>query len=334
MNMADLTESTKSFWSRPEGKTGIIALLGLGALAVWGWSAIVGFILSMLVNTFLTIVLAVGVIVLLLVAISPRTHMIFRLLARAITGLIINIDPIGILQDRLNTIKKRRAKMSEQISQVSGQVRLLKDTIAKNKAEADKSMGEAAYAHDKATSATDEISKLSMASQVKIKANRAGRLQKANVSYQQLLTKLQSLYDLLQKWSIHLDTYIADTEDEVKQKKIEYKTINTAYSAFKGAMKAFKGSVTEEDIYDTTMEHLAENASLKLGEIEDFQRITANFMDNLDVENGAVTEKAMKELEAYQQRLLLPESQAFLRTTPSSKDTIEGNYVELFKKGG
>ena len=53
---------------------------------------------------------------------------------RAITGMIINIDPIGILKDHLSQMRKRREVMSQQISNVSGQIQYLKSTIEKNSA--------------------------------------------------------------------------------------------------------------------------------------------------------------------------------------------------------
>ena len=48
---ASLSENLKSFWSRPEGKTGMI-FLGIGAAAlIYGWGRIVPFVVSMLADT-------------------------------------------------------------------------------------------------------------------------------------------------------------------------------------------------------------------------------------------------------------------------------------------
>ena len=52
------------------------------------------------------------------------------------------------------------------------------------------------------------------------------------------------------------------------------------------------------------MEHLAEEAGRKLGEMEDFQRLAQNFMDTIDLENGAVETDALEKLDAYEQKLL------------------------------
>src|SRR5260370_35260687 len=86
----------------------------------------------MLVDTLHMVYLAAILGAILFVVFSRRTHLLFRLLMRAITGLIINIDPIGILKDHLEQMRRRREVMAQQISNVTGQLRYLKDVIDKN----------------------------------------------------------------------------------------------------------------------------------------------------------------------------------------------------------
>src|SRR5271165_2004728 len=300
----NLGQDLKSFWSRPEGKTGMIFIVLAAAALVYGWGQIVPFIVSMLADTLHMVYLAAILGAILFVIFSSRTHLVFRLIMRAITGMIINIDPIGILKDHLSQMRKRRDVMSQQISNVSGQIQYLKDIINKNLALANENMRLAAHAKKIATTIADQNEQLRMALQMKAKANQAGRLQKSNLSYQQLLTKLQNIYDLLSKWAVHIDFYIEDTDNEVKQAEIEYKTINTAFRAYRTALAVIKGTGDEKELYNQTMEHLAEEAGRKLGEMEDFQRLAQNFMDTIDLENGAVETEALEKLDAYEQKLL------------------------------
>ncbi len=212
----NLGQDIKSFWSRPEGKTGMIAVALLAGALVYGWGMIVPFIVSMLADTLHMVFLALILAAVLFVLFSSRTHLLFRLLMRAITGLIINIDPIGILKDHLEQMRRRREVMAQQISNVSGQLRYLKDVIDKNHEMANENMRMAARAKKVATTTADQNEQLRMALQMKAKANQAGRLEKSNLSYQQLLGKLQNIYDLLSKWAVHIDFYIEDTDNETK----------------------------------------------------------------------------------------------------------------------
>src|SRR5215470_12870164 len=300
----NLGQDAKSFWSRPEGKTGMIVIAALAGALIYGWGKIVPFLVSMLADTLHMIYLAAILAAVLFVIFSSRTHLLFRFLMRWITGLIIDIDPIGILKDRLSQMRKRRDVMSQQISNVSGQIQYLKNIIDKNQALANENMRLAAHAKKVATTTADQNEQLRMALQMKAKANQAGRLQKSNLSYQQLLNKLQNIYDLLTKWAVHIDFYIEDTDNEVRQAEIEYKTINTAYRAYRTALSVIKGTGDEKELYNETMEKLAEEAGRKLGEMEDFQRLAQNFMDTIDLENGAVETEALEKLDAYEQKLL------------------------------
>src|SRR5713101_9823728 len=148
----NLGQDIKSFWSRPEGKTGMIAVAILAGALVYGWGMIVPFIVSMLADTLHMVFLALILAAVLFVLFSSRTHLLFRLLMRWITGMIINIDPIGILKDHLSQMRKRRDVMSQQISNVSGQIQYLKNIIDKNTAMASENMRLAAHAKKIATS--------------------------------------------------------------------------------------------------------------------------------------------------------------------------------------
>src|SRR5262249_35071878 len=79
-----------------------------------------------------------------------------------------------------------------------------------------------------------------------------------------------------------------------------------AYRAYRTALSVIRGTGDEKELYDQTMEKLAEEAGRKLGEMEDFQRLAQNFMDTIDLENGAVETEALEKLDAYEQKLLTP----------------------------
>ncbi len=100
----------------------------------------------------------------------------------------------------------------------------------------------------------------------------------------------------------------------MKQSEIQYKTLNTAYKAYRTALSVIRGNANEEDLYNSTMEFLAEDAGRKLGEMEDFQRVAQNFMDTIDIQNGVMEDAALKKLDEYEHKLLTEGNQdtAFL----------------------
>ncbi len=337
--MADLRTTLKSFWSRPEGKTGAILLAGGAGGLVYGWGRIVSFLVAMMADTLHLAMLVVAFGALLYVVFSPRTHMVFRLLSRALTGLIIEIDPIGILKDRLSQMRKRRDEMKTRIDEVQGQIGILERAIEKNRTSAEENMKQASLAKRTVQSATTEEEALRMTLQVTVKANKAGRLERQNMSYSQLLVKLRGIYNFLVRWSASVDAYIEDAEDQVRQAEIERKTIHSAYKAFRAALQAIRGKASEEEIYNAAMEHLADDAGRKLGEMEAFQRDAQGFMDDMDLRSGVITQDALQRLESFEQKVLGPGQQEFLKPAlPTPSATVDvGRAAESYDrllKGG
>ncbi len=58
------------------------------------------------------------------------------------------------------------------------------------------------------------------------------------------------------------------------------------------------------EIYDRTLEYLADDAGQMLGEMEDFNRLANKLMTTMDLETGATNDEAMKQLSEFQQKLL------------------------------
>src|SRR5260370_3722307 len=172
-----LGQDIKSFWSRPEGKTGMIAVAILAGALVYGWGMIVPFIVSMLADTLHMVFLALILAAVLFVLFSSRTHLLFRLLMRAITGMIINIDPIGILKDHLSQMRKRRDVMTQQISNVSGPIQYLKNVIDNNQTITNENIRLSAHAEELSNSTTDQNEQLRLPLQLQAKAGQAERLQ-------------------------------------------------------------------------------------------------------------------------------------------------------------
>jgi DNA-binding FrmR family transcriptional regulator len=337
--MTTLRENVKSFWSRPEGKTGAILLAGGAGALVYGWGKVVPFLVGMMTDTLHLAALVAGAGALLYVAFSPRTHLAFRLLARALTGLLVEIDPIGILRDRLSQMRRQRDEMKARVDEVQGQIGVLERAIEKNRSSAEENLKQASLARRTAQAAASEEEALRRSLQVTVKANRAGRLEKQNMSYGQLLAKLRTVHEFLVRWSASVDAYIEDAEDQVRQAEIERKTIHSAYRAFRAALRAIRGKASEQEIYDAAMEHLADDVGRKLGEMEAFQRDARAFMDDMDVQRGVIGEDALERLDRFEQKVLGPRRQELLGPAPgasgagSSRGEAAGSYERLFQRG-
>lgn len=317
------TSDLKSFWSRPEGKTAMLIYVGIIGAVIWFWGLIVPFILNLLVDTLHMVYLAGLLGAILYLVFGKRPQLMFRVLVRKLTSIFVAVYPIEIIEDKLQQMKKRRDKMNEQIALVNGNIQKLQRKMSENDADAAKRRGMAIQAQKMAGATHDSEEAFRMQMAMKKQANAAQRRQNANIGYAKLLERIQKVYKFLTHYATNVDYYIDDTQDEIDQKKVEYQTTMAASSAMKQAMAVFKGNATEEDIYDQAFDYIEQSVSTQLGIMDDLQRVSQNFMDGMDIENGAVDDAALQALNAFEQKALTAGNTDFQMVTSDKKpDTV------------
>lgn len=283
----------KSFWQRPEGKTGvffIVALLiGGGILASAFFSAIAAF-LSTTVGLIVTL-LVLGVIV--FTAIDPKARglvgYMYKSIMRWITGMFIQIDPIGILKNYVDDLKDNLKKMNRQITQLRGQMHKLKEMIINNKKEIDNNLTLASKARDMNDNAV-----------MVLKSRKAGRLKESTMRLEDLYKKMEILYRVLGKMYENSQIMQEDIQDQVEVKEQERKAILASNSAMKSAMNIISGNRDKKEMFDRALEAVADDVSQKVGEMEQFMEVSQNFMQSLDLQNGIFEENGLKMLEKWE----------------------------------
>jgi len=289
----DKTEIVKSFWKRPEGKAGILGLGFIGASAVYLFFKLLPSIIKLVENTlYLGVMLAVlgGLVY---VALDPKFRnlifYIYKSIMRWITGLFIQIDPIGILKNYIDDLKLNLKKMNKQIGVLRGQMRKLKSIIDENSKSIDQNLKLASQAKDKDKKAV-----------MILKSRKAGRLKDSNLKLDGLYRKLEILYRVLSKMYDHSGIMLEDIQDQVQVKEQERKAIRASHSAMKSAMNIIAGNSDKKEMFDRAIEVIADDVSSKIGEMERFMDMSSNFMDSIDLQNGVFEEEGLELLEKWE----------------------------------
>ena len=283
----------KSFWKRPEGKTGLVfivaLLIGGGILASTFLSLLISFITST-VGMIVTL-LVLGVII--FTAIDPKARglvgYMYKSVMRWITGLFIQIDPIGILKNYVDDLKDNLKKMNRQITQLRGQMHKLKEMIINNKKEIDNNLNLASKARDNNNNAV-----------MVLKSRKAGRLKESTVRLEDLYKKMEVLYRVLGKMYENSQIMKEDIADQVEVKEQERKAILASNSAMKSAMNIISGNRDKKEMFDRALEAVADDVSQKVGEMEQFMEVSQGFMQSLDLKNGIFEEEGLKMLEKWE----------------------------------
>jgi len=312
----------KSFWKRPEGITGGLVIgglvIGAGIVVTTFLSAISAFIAT---TAGLAVTLLVLGAIIFMALDSKMRNLIwymYKSVMRAVTGLFIQIDPIGILKSYVDDLKANLRKMNKQITQLRGQMHKLKELIINNQKEIASNLTQARKARD-----SDKKSV------VILKSRKAGRLKESNVKLEDLYKKMEVMYRVLGKMYENSEILVEDVSDQVKVKEQERKAIRASHGAMKSAMSIIKGDADKRMMFDQALEAVADDVSQKVGEMERFMEVSENFMASVDLQNGVFEEEGMKMLEKWEREgdslLLGGEKENLLLQAESESEVLDLN---------
>ncbi len=291
----------KSWFSKPEGKVGTIlpimaGVAGAGAL-VYFWGTILPWVIEMLKNTITAVALAGILAVIAVVIFDPRWRnllfYLYKSMMRGLTSAFIEIDPIGILKTYVANLRKKLDEMDTSIGNLNGQLHKLKVQIDKNEANRIHSLQLAQQAQQRG----EEMRNVFV-----LQSRQAGRLGKSNMTLQNLYDRMATLMKVLQKYRAASGLLVEDIQGEVEVKTAERAALLAGYNAFSQARKIMQGGDDEREIFDMTLEKLADDYGMKMGEIETFMDMSKSIIDGVDLDNGIYEADALAQLEKWESK--------------------------------
>lgn len=279
----------RSFWARKEGITGQV----VGVALVCGAGALLyralPYLITLLQNTLWAAVLGVAAVALFFVITDRRFWRLgawaYMSAMRRLTQVFVEIDPIGIMKNYIAELKTKLADMNGRISRLSGMIRACKEEIRNND-----------QAKNGALGLVSEARKKGLTMVAAAQSRKAGRMAEANLSYQDLLAKMELLHRVLVKYQEVSTFLIEDMTQEVAIKERKRAMAKEAYSAMKSAMAILHGDRNAKELYDMASEYVAADYAMRIGEIEDFVRMSDTFMQSIDLRNGVYEQDAVQML--------------------------------------
>jgi hypothetical protein len=301
--LPDITQPKRAFWSKTEGKWGMGIILLAIAAAVIGLNtigpAILGALGVAIALTSKSLVLAalagLGWVTWMVVSNEQVQNLVsffFKSGVRKLTGIMVEIDPIGIMRNFISSLRDRRETMAKNISALSGQVTTVEQKIIDNQRLADKALAEAAQAKKTGNSMLMTVS-----------SKQNGRLLEYTARLEGIVAKMKVLLQLLRKYYDASGAVIADLNNEVNIQEDQRKMMFSAYSAMTAAKEIIMGEGNRRELFDMAMDNVKDSYGQKLGEIEDFMTMSQSFIDGVDLQNGVFEEEALKKIAAWESKV-------------------------------
>jgi hypothetical protein len=296
--MSDLIQpgTKKSFWQRPEGKTGK-ALVGgaglLGLFVVYQYD-ILGKLIALAQDAIQLTVLGAVLVALYLVLTSQRVHSLvfyaFQMIARAITSWFVEIDPIAILKSFVSQMRKRRDEVVVRLTHITGVRRTLQAEVKRS----EKEMGEALRLAKAAQSVSDDDG-------LNAHAEIAGRRQRNIENYRAMEAEVGQVEALLQKVLKRVDYHITNAEDETRELVRMFQVTKETSAATKAAWKVL-GHSDLLDVRNEAADRIRERYELAMGELQTLVQMT-DFDNAVDLQQIAFRADGRKQLEELERKM-------------------------------
>ncbi len=321
--MADLQPfQPKSFWQRPEGVTGMFFMGGIILAGGYLFMKVLPTLITLAENTLYLGLLVAAFAALVFVVLDPRARNLvwymYKSVMRWITGLFVQIDPIGILKSYVEDLEDNLSKMNKQIGMLRGQMQKLKEIIVTNQKTIDNNLNLANKAKENNNQAI-----------MVLKARSAGRLKESNFRLDDLYKKMEILYRVLGKMYENSEILKEDIKDQVMVKEQERKAITASHSAMTSAINIINGNSDKKAMFDMAMEAVTDDVAMKVGEMERFMDMSSNFMNSIDLQNGVFEEEGLKMLDQWEKEgsslLLGKDKELLIAAANDNSDVVNFN---------
>jgi hypothetical protein len=341
----------KSFWKRPEGPFGMVVLAALIAGAGVGLYVILPFLITLLTNVLYAAALTAALIVVLWLAFNPsfRTAIknIFESTVRWFASWVVETDPIGILRNNLDDMKKEKYNLDQTLQRFAGSEERLQRSIAAKNDEINALGHKAAVAEQMAAAAKDPMERERLMLERQTFLEKAGMLMQGVKQLQALEDQTSRMQNTFRHWSQIADSKIQRTENKVNFLAEQRKMILDAKATLGVGQRLLRGNPEQLKMVDMALDYLEEDTARTLGEIREFSRYTDKLLTDEQIESGAAADEAAARFAEFNQKLLTagnqpagadmilipgmaaPELARMPQPAPGAKSA--GDYDNLFK---
>lgn len=293
--METQTKQQKSFWTKPEGITGIL-LIGAG---IFGLYKLLPFLISLLENTlYLGLLCAtVAFIVWFISANKEAIWYLFKTFSLAFTKLTIGwaiaIDSMSIAKIYIASLKKKKDNIDEQVTKLGGAIEKIDYDINENNKGIKTNLKEAEEAKKRGDKGETRFQMEALRL-----AKEANYLKQSNDEIVPLSSSMKVMLDMLKKAFEVSAFIIKDKETEISILEKKYKAINIGISALRSA-KSIIGYDEKKAFYEQSMEFIKDDMANKLSEMDRIIELVNPYIDRMELKESVNTEEANKLLAQF-----------------------------------
>jgi hypothetical protein len=242
-----LSNKAKDLWKQPGGTLAKVGLWVMGGSLIYGLFKALPYLILFTQNIFTLVLLLMGLGCVLYVAFSPEMRRILKLIylqiCRKLTGLIVEIDPIAILENSISEMKKKLQTVKQRITDIGSTLVGMKSKLTEYKSEFKDNVETVKVIKESlVTKKLDAKQRMAYQGQLTIAQNNVSMLSEQIKSQEERIKKTEKYIDILEKLEIAATTKIKVAESTVEHKKDEYEQAKKMRSAVQSLTSIFSSS--------------------------------------------------------------------------------------------
>ena len=284
-------------WNRPGGTfakiTGVIALLGAGF-------AFLKYILPFLVMSIGNLLLFSAELVVFaafLFAVTSKTFLrgvslTWLQVMRKFYGLIVNIDPIAILQNGINEMRKKLDIVNENVTKLESVLVSMKKKLTDYKSAFENNVRKRDALQKKIQSMEFSSDVLKYKAQLQLINNEINRGNDQIKSQSERIITSEKYLDIMKKLQVAADFKVKDAQNELSYRKDEYEQAKAPQKAVSSITSIMKGCLTSSMEEELAMEQVSNTINTSIAEINRLLDGSNDILVNFELNNDINSAKA------------------------------------------
>lgn len=290
MNSSDT--NTTSFWKRPEGKTGYALLAILAIPAALLINLIFPILITAATNIYMLGGLLASLGLIFKIVTSDTAWYLFQMVSRWITGFVIDLDPVSIMESFLAFAIDQRSKLVDAIAEVQGAKRTLDTQVAtyKKNIREYQSQAEAGIRdhHQAGTNVEEDLS-------VNAALENAAAIKRASDELAEMSTDLDGgIADLIEALK-RVDYEISTTKTQVQLEKQRYAAAQAMGSA-NNKISAVLAGGSKREMYDAATDRIRTQYNEKRAKLEILVETSRTAAGSIDLNKRALRNEGLADL--------------------------------------
>jgi hypothetical protein len=292
----------------------MVALAALIIAGGIGLYEILPYLISLLQDTIHAVALGAALAAMLWLIFNPtfRTALsnLFQNIVRFFASWVVETDPIGILRNNLDDMKKAKANLDQTLQRFAGSDERLQRSIAAKTEEINTLGRKATKAQQMSAAASDPMERERLSLERQTFLEQAGMLMQGVKQLQALEDQTSKMLKTFQHWSQIADSKIQRTENKVNFLAEQRKMILDAKATLGVGQQLLRGNPEQLKMVDMALDYLEDDTSRTLGEIREFTRYTDKLLTDDQIESGAAADDAAAKFAEFNQKLLTSGNQS------------------------